>query len=415
MRLLFPLYFLVIFGAFGADTLKLNFNEAESRFITKNLLIIASRYDASIADELIRQARLWANPTLNIEQNLYNQYTKRVLDAGPTGQNVVQVEQLIRLAGKRNKEITLQKYAAQITAYQVAELVRSLRLEFTQSYYDLYFTSKKLRSISTQAHRLSVLTENYENQFRKGNVSLKEVSRLKSLLITLQSDVLENKKTELELQFNLKTLLSVQGDTIIEPIVENENKDFLPKLPLNTLTELALENRPDYKSILVEKDFLKSNIALQKAYRIPDINVGILYDRAGSYIQNYWAATLSTPIPIFNRNQAGIKIAEYEWSKYRELADYKTNNIINNLVVTAQKTEIIESFYSAYSKLYIEEITKLQQAIVDNYEKKNISLTEFVDFYESNISNILSYFTLSADRFKAYEELNFAIGKKIIQ
>jgi outer membrane protein, heavy metal efflux system len=57
---------------------------------------------------------------------------------------------------------------------------------------------------------------------------------------------------------------------------------------------------------------------------------------------------------------------------------------------------------------------KLLKSITENFEKRNISLLEFTDFYDSYKQNALQWNQLQNDRIQAIESLNYTIGKPII-
>ena len=83
------------------DTLRLNIPAAEKIFLQKNLSLIAARYNVDINTALAEQAKLWDNPILNTDQNIYDGSFFR--HNSNSGQVYLQVTELIRTAGKRNK------------------------------------------------------------------------------------------------------------------------------------------------------------------------------------------------------------------------------------------------------------------------------------------------------------------------
>ena len=62
-----------------------------------------------MAQAQVLQARLFENPVISLEQNVYNRLNGKYFDFGKEGETVVEVEQVIRLAGQRNKQIKLGK------------------------------------------------------------------------------------------------------------------------------------------------------------------------------------------------------------------------------------------------------------------------------------------------------------------
>jgi cobalt-zinc-cadmium efflux system outer membrane protein len=85
------------------------------------------------------------------------------------------------------------------------------------------------------------------------------------------------------------------------------------------LKGLALAGRPDLKALAAEQARGEAAVALAQAERIPDITAGFGYQRVNSAIEvagsevkdgdNLLGLRLSIPIPLFDRNQAGVREA----------------------------------------------------------------------------------------------------------
>jgi outer membrane protein, heavy metal efflux system len=405
---------LVAFNCFATPyKLPLDMSQAESRFLQKNLLLLSAKYNITISKALEQQAKLWNNPTISFEQNIYNQYTGKYFDMSSSGQSAVQIQQLILLAGKRNKQLQLQKYSTAINEYQFYDLMRTLRLELTSNFYSLYFSQRKLFALNKQILPLRDLERAYEEQFKKGNVSLKEVSRLRSLLFKLETDRISLVNEELGFTSALKTLLVVKGDTTLEPIYQESVSSWLENKKLAELEEEAIANRSDLLAYETNVKLQQANYTLQKANAIPDINVGAAYDRAGSYIYNYYAMTLSFSLPVYNRNQHFIKIAKDQIDQSKLDYENRTLSLSNEVNYSYMKALEFHNSYVTFSKSAFENVEQLQKVVIENYQKRNITLMEFVDFYESYKDNISAFLDLQLAREKALEELNYTIGKKI--
>ena len=394
-------------------SLPLNIVQAESRFLQKNLILLSAKFNISISKALEQQAKLWNNPTLSLEQNIFNQYNNKYFDMSSSGQSAVQIQQLILLAGKRNKRVELQKYNTAISEYQFYDLMRTLRLELTSNFYNLHFSQQKLNALNKQILPLRDLALAYEEQLKKGNVSLKEVSRLRSLLFKLETDRISLVNEELGFTAALKTLLAVRGDTTLEPVYQESISSWLENKKLAELEEEAIANRSDLLAYETNVKMQQANYRLQKANAIPDINVGAAYDRAGSYIYNYYAMTLSFSLPVYNRNQHFIKIAKDQINQSK--LDYENTalSLSNEVNFSYMKALEFHRSYASFSKSAFDNVEQLQKAVIENYQKRNITLMEFVDFYESYKDNISAFLDLQLAREKALEELNYTIGKKI--
>ena len=83
--------------------------DAEQCLMTNNLQLLAEHYEINKADAAIIQAKLFDNPVISFEQNVYNRINGRYFDFGKNGQSAVELEQLIYIAGQHNNRIKLEK------------------------------------------------------------------------------------------------------------------------------------------------------------------------------------------------------------------------------------------------------------------------------------------------------------------
>src|SRR6185312_5172746 len=114
-------------GSPPADTLKITIAESEKMFLQNNLSILAARYNVDANRALIRQAKFWDNPIISTDQNVYDKQGGFFAHNATNGQVYVQVMQLIKTAGKRNKLAQLAMDNATISTAQFDDLIRTLR------------------------------------------------------------------------------------------------------------------------------------------------------------------------------------------------------------------------------------------------------------------------------------------------
>src|SRR5690606_23627590 len=109
--------------------------------LDSNLQLLAAHYNIKGMEALVEQARKWDNPMLVTDQNVYNNnrfFEHRTDAAGnPQGQIYVQVQQLIKTAGKRGKEIDLAKINVTIAELQFKTVMRNLRAELHRNFYTI--------------------------------------------------------------------------------------------------------------------------------------------------------------------------------------------------------------------------------------------------------------------------------------
>lgn len=392
------------------DTLSIQMRQADSLFVRQNLLALASRYQIEAAQAQIIQAGLFENPTITVEVNAYNPGIRRALDVGRQGQKFVSVEQLLLTAGKRNKRIALAKESARMTELEFRDLLRNLRFELHSRFYDLYFQQLTLQQYDQQIGVLQNTVDAFEEQYRRNNVSLRELIRLKSLLFQLSKDRTEILNQLVDQQQFLQTLLSTSQP--VKPLVnEAELTRFrLPNQSLDSLRSLALQHRPDVRisESLTQQATLNYN--LQKALARPDVRVGGVYDQNSNYISNYFGVSASMDLPFFNRNQGAIRAARSQIDYQKGLQQQKTVQVENEVTAAWQKIRNAEQMIRSVEGRFTEQFEQLNRGVVDNFLKRNISLLEFVDLFEAYTENIRDLNRLKASHLAAYEEFNYVIG-----
>ena len=111
-RVTLLLFLSLLFSGAKASVVSISLKESEQRFSEHNLEVIAERYNIDIAEAQVVQAKLFENPVVSLEQNVYNRLNGRYFDFGKQGETIVEVEQLIYIAGQRNKRVRLEKIYA---------------------------------------------------------------------------------------------------------------------------------------------------------------------------------------------------------------------------------------------------------------------------------------------------------------
>ncbi|RRB02860.1 TolC family protein [Larkinella rosea] len=415
MRLIlcFWLTCLLSFSGQAQDSLRLNRRQADSLFLKNNLLLLAGRFRIEAGQAQIIQANLYDNPTASLEISAYNTEQHRALDVGRQGQKIISVQQLLYTAGKRNKRVALAQETARLNDYEFADLLRSLRFELRSRFFDLYFQQATLARYDRQITTLQGTVTAFEQQYDKNNVSLRELLRLKALLFQLNNDRLEIRLNQAENQQFLRTLLSVD-QPILPQVDEAQLRIYrFPNEPVDSLRSRALRHRAD---VLANQSLTRQselNYTLQKALATPDLRVGGTYDQAGSYVPNYLGVSVSMDLPFFNRNQGAIKAARSQIDYQKQIQNQKTVQVGNEVIAALQKVQEVERTVQSVESRFSEQFELLNQGLFTNFQKRNISLLEFIDLIETYNESTKELNRLKADRIGAYEELNYVVGEEL--
>ena len=411
-------FFLLLTGgicAQQATTGVLTLKEAEQRFLERNLSLIAERYNIDMAQAQVLQAKLFENPVISLEQNVYNRLNGKYFDFGKEGEMVVGIEQVIRLAGQRNKQVKLEKINKEIAEYQFEEVMRTLRQELYEKFVQVYFLSKSISIYEKEVNSLQELLAGMKLQQEKGNISLMEMSRLESMLFSLKKEKNERENELLTLRGELNVLLNLPGDTMVELSLDEE---VLKQLDLSQLSfadlKAMVNERPDLKIARSTVSASRANLKLQKSMAFPEFSVNGSYDRAGNFINNYFAIGVSLSVPIFNRNQGNVKAARFSIQQAGAEQENAANRADMELYTAYASLDKAVQLYQSTNMELERNFEKLIAGVNENFKKRNISLLEFIDYYDSYKETCIQLHEIKKDVFLAMENLNTTIGQTIL-
>lgn len=395
----------------GTLTLK----EAEQRFLERNLSLIAERYNIDMAQAQVLQAKLFENPVISLEQNVYNRLNGKYFDFGKEGEAVVEIEQVIHLAGQRNKQVRLEKINKEIAEYQFEEVMRTLRQELNEKFVEVYFLSKSIAIYEKEVNSLQVLLDGMKIQQEKGNISLMEISRLESMLFSLKKEKNEQENDLLTTRGELNLLLNLPGDTQVQLSLDEE---VLQQLDLSQLSfadlKAIINERPDQKIARSTVNASRANLKLQKSMAFPEFSVKGNYDRVGNFINDYFAIGVSLSVPIFNRNQGNIKAARFSIQQAGVQQEYAANRADMELFTAYTSLEKATQLYQSTNMDLERNFEKLITGVNENFTRKNISLLEFIDYYDSYKETCIQLYEIKKNVFLAMENLNTVVGQNIL-
>ena len=411
------LLFLLLAGKMCAQQVAgtLTLKEAEQRFLERNLSLIAEQYNIDMAQAQVLQAKLFENPVISLEQNVYNRLNGKYFDFGKEGEAVVEIEQVIHLAGQRNKQVRLEKINKEIAEYQFEEVMRTLRQELNEKFVEVYFLSKSIAIYEKEVNSLQVLLGGMKIQQEKGNISLMEISRLESMLFSLRKEKNERENDLLTTRGELNLLLNLPEDTQVQLSLDEE---ALQQLDLSQLSfadlKAIINERPDQKIARSTVNASRANLKLQKSMAFPEFSVKGNYDRVGNFINDYFAIGVSLSVPIFNRNQGNIKAARFSIQQAGVQQEYAANRADMELFTAYTSLEKATQLYQSTNMDLERNFEKLITGVNENFTRKNISLLEFIDYYDSYKETCIQLYEIKKNVFLAMENLNTVVGQNVL-
>ena len=405
-------------AAVATDTVRLSLPDAEQRFFQNNLAVLAQQYNVTVAQAQAVQARVIDNPTLYVEQDvLRRRITRPTVPEGTVGSEaIVTVQQLFSLAGRRKAAGRTAQQGAVVEQYNLQELLRTLRYQLRTTYYDVFFKQQTLQVYDTEIVSLGRTVNLYQTQYERGNVALKEVIRLRAFLFALQSEQQAIQNDLAAEQTDLHVLLHDATGSQFVPVVDLARTRALNLTGYSEqqLVDSALVLRTDLNARRASLEQQNLNLKLQQKLATPDLAVGYTYDKAGSYINNYHALTLGVAVPLFNRNQGNIQAAKAQIAGSKLLVDQQ-QLIVQSEVHRAYQLAARNDVLFQSTDRDTAPFARLMVGIEQSYAKRILTVVEYLDFYESYKNNLVQLNALRDNRIRAFEQLNFAVGKPVFR
>ncbi|HEY8999813.1 MAG TPA: TolC family protein [Mucilaginibacter sp.] len=388
-----------------SDTLKLTVRQAEDQFIKNNLSLIISRYNIDNASAQIITARLFQNPDFSFSNGIHATGVPNAFS-----EQSASVSQLFYTAGKRNKNIQLAKIGVEQAKYQFFDLLRTLKFTLRNDFYTIYYNEQSAKVYNEEITSLSKTLTVFKEQYTKGNIAQKEVLRIQSQLYSLQTEYNSLLAGIDTTESELKLLIKVSPKTYVEPLVTLDSKDMVSQVPYQQLLDSAYINRYDLRLSKATVDYNDMNLKLQKATAIPDVSLSFNYDKLGSYGNNFMSAGIAFSLPFFNRNQGAIKQAHIAVDQSKVQLQSQQDQVESDVATNYKGALRLEQLYNSFDPQFKDDFTHLIQEVFKNYEKRNISMLEFLDFYDSYKTNTLQMNSLQLNRVLSLEQLNYATG-----
>ena len=394
----------------SADSV-LSLQEAKARLMKVNLSLLAAYYDVNIAKAAVIQARLWNNPYFIFNGDIYSNEANEYFHF--RNQHLLQIEETFHFAGKHTNTVKLARTGVEMSEKQLEDVLRSLLFETANIYSDLAALQEKAilyQQVITSYDQLMAATR---KQLEVGSISLTEALRLESEYVTVQTDALENYNEREKVLSDLRTILRLPEDTtfIVEQKIPLVGQEFDP----GSLAEQAISMRPDVQLRKLDLKYQERNLKLQRSNAVPDLKLAYQpRDRGSNYVRPYQGFNVEFSVPLFHRNQGEIQAAKFNVEKSTLQFTQIENQVRNEVTAAYNRYRSSNSGLANYKIEFLNKLKELNQRTNENFQKRNISLLQFIDQQRIFILTNIQLIELKQQFLINVNELNFSVGQTLI-
>ena len=392
--------------------LRLSLQDALALFLKQNLDVLIAKYGVEFSKGQEVTARLFPNPVLSI--GTLSSYTQgRTLSN--SGQLFLQAQQLFELAGKRGYRIESAGFGTQSAEAAFEDAVRQLGFTVKDSYYRVQLAQRRLTLAEENRDRFARILEINTIRLRKGYIAEIDLIRIRLQMVDFQSQVIEAIQDAESARGELRQLLRISPKTALELTTDLDFRRIDPEI--GKLRTAALDMRPDVRAKRATYSQREADLKLAKAYRIPDVTIGGGYAIQGSQGPDnpgQVALNAGIPLPLFNRNQGGIRQAEVA-VQTAEADLNKTLNLVENEVEVAYRN-LVQSrrLVEAYVGGVLDDARATFTIVERAYEKGGATILDLLDAARTSRTIQQNYIEALFNYQRNLLQLESAVGQEIV-
>ncbi len=392
-------------------SIRLSLTDALSLFLQQNLDVLIAKYGIEYSKGQQITARLFPNPVMSIG-NLAS-FTQGHT-AGNSGQIFVQAQQLFELAGKRGYRIESAGFGAQSAEAAFEDAVRQLGFTVKDSYYRVQLAQRRLALAEENRDRFSRILDINTIRFKKGYIAEVDLIRIRLQTVDFHSQVIQSLQEAETARGDLRQLLRLSPATTLELTTDLEFRRIDPEI--GKLRVVAIDVRPDVRSKRFTYSQREADLRLAKAYRVPDLTVGTGYAIQGAQGPDnpqQWALNFGMPLPLFNRNQGGIRQAEVA-VQTAEADLNKALNVVENEVEVAYRNLMhSRRLVEAYVGGVLDDARATFTIVERAYERGGATILDLLDAARTSRTIQQNYIEALFNYQRNVLQLESAVGQEI--
>ncbi len=324
--------------------------------------------------------------------------------------------------GKRAAQMASASAMVKVSEADFANLVRIRITEGALAYCDV-MEAKVLLDLAHQ--NLSILIKVEAALIKAveaGGRPKVEINRIRLDLLQNRQSVRDFETTLVAAKARLRAIMG-RSDRDIEFDIDGNLEAPLTNYSLgpDEAFELAVDNRPDVQAIRAKMLHTEANVIVEDRKKYPELIPMVGWTRQyqvaamGQPDAGSWNASLTTQLPLFNRNQGNrAKASSYA---VQAKVEYEATlvSLRAEIETTSQELKAARNNAEAVAGEQLRLANEVLQSITDAYEAGTRTLVEMLDAQRNFRETNKSYYSMRASYWRALYRYYSAIGKQVHQ
>lgn len=353
--------------------------------LSRNLGLLAERFNISIGDARIIQARLRPNPVLSVGGNyldvLGSGFDPGASAAGPTEVNA-RVDFLLERGHKRQERIAVAEAAKAVSQLELLNSTRSLILDVQTAFTDVLLAKENLSLTQASLDAFNRIVSVNQTRVNAGDLAKVELVRSEVAALQFRNQV---RQAELRLRIAKNRVQTLMGRSIFAPgfdVAGDMRRDRVV-LEQTQILKSALAARPDLEALRRDQARSQAEIRLQLAQGKVDYSVGGAYNRqlnvGPGRRGDSLGVFLSVPLPVFNRNQGEIERARQEQSQIEARIHRLEQEIASEVTNAYEQFRTARTLLETIETEMLEQSKRVREVIEFSYRRGEATFVELLD------------------------------------
>lgn len=399
----------------------LTLDQAIELLIRENISLRSRSLEIPKAQADILTASLRANPILyaDTQQVPYGNFSNR-RPGGPT-QYDVNITHPFDVNGKRRARMTVAGRAKRVLEAQYQDAVRIEIDKLYTAFVDVLAARETLRYARTSAAGLKDVLSKTRTLLKNETITEADYNQVANQLEAAEVGVLDAEEASRDTRRTLGGLLNIPPGQAETLEVRGSIRDLTASPPpTETLTQTALQVRPDLVAFRLGIALADANVRLAEANRLADLYV--LYQPYtfqnnapfNAKSAHSWALGVTVPLPIYNRNQGNIQRARISVTQVKlDLADRERMAAIE-VMKAAKEYEITRAAVERVEGGLLPSARRVLDTAVVQFNEGEVDALAYLNAQRSYNDIVRQYRDTVVRHRRSMLRLNSVIGQRLL-
>lgn len=381
----------------AAQNAALTLDQVIEEALSRNLRLLAERFNLSIAEARIIQARLRPNPVLGLGGNyldiLGSGFNPSTNAAGPTEINA-RVDYILERGNKRQERIAVAEASRAVSQLDLLNSTRTLVLDLQSGFIELLLAKENAALAKASLEAFNQIVAVNQTRVTAGDLARVELVRSEVAQLQFSNQV---RQAESRVRLARNRLQALMGRLVFDPsfdVAGDLRRDpLLAAKP--ELAQRALASRPDLDALRRDHARSQAELRLQLAQGKVDYTVGAAVNRqfgvGGLTSGNSAGVFFSMPLPINNKNQGEIERARREQEQIQARMRSLEQEIHAEVENAYEQYQTAKQLLERIEADLLERAKRVREVTDFSYRRGEATFVELLDAQRTYIETMQGY------------------------